>query len=109
MQEGPDPVRLKKLEERIEGLKRANAPEPRVVKDFGAADMGWRMVIELVSGLGIGFGIGYGLDVLFSTLPDFLVLFTLLGFAAGVRVMLRTAREFQEKNAAAASARREGE
>lgn len=109
MQEGPDPGRLKKLEERIEDLKRANTPEPRVVKDFGAADMGWRMVIELVAGIAIGFGIGYGLDALFGTIPLFLVLFTLLGFVAGVRVMLRTAREFQEKNAAAAPASDEGE
>jgi ATP synthase protein I len=109
MQEGPDPVRLKKLEARIEDLKRANTPEPRVVKDFGAADMGWRMVIELVAGLGIGFGIGYGLDVLFGTIPVFLVLFTLLGFAAGVRVMLRTSREFQERNAAGQPRQGEGE
>lgn len=55
--------------------------------------MAWRMVIELVTGLGVGFGIGYGLDMLFGTLPLFLVLFVLLGFAAGVRVMLGTARE----------------
>ena len=54
---------------------------------------GWRMVIELVAGLGIGFGMGYGLDVLFGTLPLFLIVFTLLGFAAGVRTMMRTANE----------------
>ena len=53
------------------------------------------MVIELVAGLLIGFGMGYGLDSLFGTLPIFLILFTLLGFVAGVRTMMRTAREFQ--------------
>ena len=36
-------------------------------------NLAWRMVIELVAGLGIGFGMGYGLDVLFGTLPVFLV------------------------------------
>ena len=51
------------------------------------------MVTELVAGLLIGFGIGYGLDVLLGTTPILLVLFTLLGFAAGVRVMMRTAAE----------------
>ena len=55
--------------------------------------MAWRMVIELVTGIGVGLGIGYGLDVVFGTMPLFLVLFVLLGFAAGVRVMLGTARE----------------
>ncbi|MCY1126824.1 AtpZ/AtpI family protein [Frigidibacter sp. RF13] len=112
MQEGPDPVRLKDLEKRIEALKKSGKPEPRVVKDFGAADLGWRMVIELVSGLGIGAAIGYGLDRLLGTLPWALVVFTLLGFAAGVRVMMRTAGEFQKRNMernAGGDARTEGE
>ncbi|MEZ5888051.1 MAG: AtpZ/AtpI family protein [Paracoccaceae bacterium] len=108
MQEGPDPVRLKDLEKRIDALKKAGAPEPRVVKDFGAADLGWRMVIELVSGLGIGAAIGYGLDRLMGTLPWSLVVFTLLGFAAGVRVMMRTAGEVQKRNMGG-NARTEGE
>jgi ATP synthase protein I len=54
------------------------------------------MVIELVSGMAIGFGLGYGLDVLFGTLPIFMIVFTLLGFVAGVRTMLSTAREIQK-------------
>ncbi len=62
--------------------------------------MAWRMVIEMVSGLGIGFGIGYGLDVLMGTMPWMMVLFTLLGLAAGVKVMLRSAKEMNEERAA---------
>ena len=53
-----------------------------------------------MAGLGIGFGIGYGLDVLFGTIPVFLVAFTMLGFTAGVRTMLRSAKEIQEKQMA---------
>ena len=109
MQEGPDPVRLKRLEERIDAVKQTRKPRPVAEEHYSAASQGWRMVIELVSGLGIGFGVGYGLDVLLGTLPLFLVLFTLLGFAAGVNVMLRTAREVQDKNAAETSAKGEGE
>ena len=59
------------------------------------------MVIELVAGLALGFGIGYGLDVLFGTLPILMVLFTLLGFAAGVKTMMRSAKEAQSKMSAA--------
>jgi ATP synthase protein I len=55
----------------------------------------------MVAGVLIGFGIGYGLDALFGTIPIFLVLFTLLGFVAGVRVMLRTAQEAQRKTSGA--------
>lgn len=101
MSDEPDPERLKALEKRIDAVKRARAPKPPVEEHFSAASQGWRMVIELVSGLGIGFGIGYGLDRLFGTLPWFLVLFTLMGFAAGVKTMLRTATEISKDNAAA--------
>ena len=40
--------------------------------------------------------LGYGLDVFFETLPIFMIIFTLLGFVAGVRTMLATAREVQK-------------
>ena len=85
---------MEALDERIARLKGKEA-KPHQEEHYSQAQMGWRMVIELVAGLGIGFGIGYGLDSLFGTLPIFLVLFTLLGFAAGVQTMMRTAKEFQ--------------
>ena len=69
----------------------------------GFCDKAWRMVIELVTGMGVGFGIGYGLDYAFGTLPIFLVIFCLMGFAAGVRVMIQTAQEL------AAEEQRKGE
>ena len=70
---------------------------------YSQAQLAWRMVIELVAGLGIGFGIGYGLDTLFGTLPLLMVVFTFLGLAAGVQTMIRSAREIQTKNMAAAA------
>lgn len=109
MSDEPDPERLKALEERLAGARKAQAPKPRADEHYSAASQGWRMVIELVSGLGIGFGIGYGLDILFGTIPIFLVLFTFLGFVAGVKTMLRTAKEIQSANLADQSARDEGE
>ena len=67
---------------------------------YSQAQQGWRMVIELVAGILIGFAVGYGLDSLFGTLPIFLVVFILLGFAGGVRTMMRTAKELQEEKLA---------
>jgi ATP synthase protein I len=99
MAEEPDPERLRRLEERIKAVKRVQEPEPLAARSYDQASQGWRMVIELVSGLGIGFALGYGLDLLFGTLPIFLVLMTLAGFAAGVKTMLRTATEIQKGNA----------
>ena len=88
--------RLAKLDERINQLKGADAPTSKMEEHHSQAHLARRMVIELVAGIVIGFGIGYGLDVLFGTMPIFLVLFVLLGFAAGVRVMLRSVKELQE-------------
>lgn len=102
-----DKARLDALSKRIEAAKGAGKPASKVEEHHSQAQAGWRMVTELVTGLLIGFGIGYGLDAFFGTLPVFLVLFTLAGFAAGVRVMMRTAREIQDQ-AAAEAARRKG-
>ena len=91
---------LEALTARIEAAKSGSKPEKKVEDHHKAAQLAWRMVIELVAGLGIGFGVGYGLDVLFGTIPVFLVGFTMLGFIAGVRTMLRSAKEVEEKQMA---------
>jgi len=92
--------RLAQLEEKLAAARKAQEPKPRVDEHYSMANLAWRMVIELVAGLGIGFGIGYGLDHLFGTLPVFMVLFVFLGLAAGVKTMLRSAQEIQEKKLA---------
>ena len=95
-----DKARLERLDKRIAELKGKDAPRHTEAEEHHSqVQAGWRMVIELVAGVGIGCGMGYGLDVLFGTLPVFLVVMTLLGFAAGVRTMLRTAEELQRENA----------
>ena len=94
MADDPDPDRLRALEARL--AKTRGRAEPAATGATGKAlsqgEMAWRMVIELVSGMLLGLAIGFGLDWLFSTRPVFLLIFALLGFAAGVRVMLRTAK-----------------
>jgi ATP synthase protein I len=104
----PDPARLEALEKRIAAAKAAHAPKPHQEEHYSQANLAWRMVIELVAGLGIGFGIGYGLDSFFGTLPLFLVLFILAGFAAGVRTMLRSAKEVQARQVAEEEDRKRG-
>lgn len=95
--------RLKALHDRLEASKAARPKDDtHQKKDYALANLAWRMVIELVAGLGIGFGMGYGIDRLFGTMPVFLVVFTLLGLAAGIKTMLNSARELEEKQAAKA-------
>lgn len=95
MTDPADKDRLEKLDKRIKDLKGAKAPASKMEDHHSQAHLAWRMVIELVAGIVIGFGIGYGLDTVLGTLPIFLVLFVLLGFAAGVRVMMRSVKEVQ--------------
>lgn len=93
----PDPqTRLSALDDRIAALKKSQEGGPKKEEHYSAAQVGWRMVTELVAGLGIGLGIGYGLDALLGTLPIMMVLFTGFGFAAGVKTMLRTAQELNK-------------
>ena len=95
--------RLKALEDRIEQAKSAEDEVHHMKKDYAQANLAWRMVIELVAGLGIGFGMGYGLDYVLGTMPLFLVIFIFLGLWAGVKTMLASAREVEMKQAAKAA------
>jgi ATP synthase protein I len=100
MAEDPFSERLRRLEDRI-AAARASQAEPVSAHrgEFTQGSLAWRMVIELVVGMLLGLAIGYGLDSLFGTRPVFLVVFALLGFAAGIRTMLRTADEVRRKRA----------
>ena len=97
MAEKSDAQRLAELEAKLQNLRAAPEPNPHMGEHYSQAQMAWRMVIELVAGLAIGFGIGYGLDALLGTRPFLMVVFCLLGFIAGVKTMIRSAREMGAK------------
>jgi ATP synthase protein I len=98
MASDPDPDRLRALEARLKKVKGAPKAQPTsTAKGFSQGEVAWRMVIELATGIVLGAGIGYGIDVLAGTLPIFLIILSLLGFAAGIRTMLGTARELAHK------------
>ena len=71
---------------------------PSGVRELVAA--GHKVMVQTQAGLAIGFGIGYGLDRLLGTMPLFLVLFIFAGLAAGVKTMLRSAKEVEMRRAA---------
>ena len=99
--QGNDLERLRDLDAKIAKVKASMEPPKPVQDHHSMAQVGWRMVTELVAGLGVGAMIGYGLDVWLGTLPLFLIVLTLLGFVAGVKTMLRSAREFETTDNAA--------
>ncbi len=72
------------LEPRHESAERAPSPP--------ALGIGARVGIDLVASLAVGIGIGYGLDRWLGTRPWLMILFTVLGMAAGVLSVYRTVR-----------------
>lgn len=97
MSDDPDPDRLRKLEAKLAKVKgQPTAAKPKTVQGFSQGEVAWRMIIELCTGMILGMAIGYGLDVLFGTLPILLIIFSGIGFAAGVKTMLGTARAMGE-------------
>jgi ATP synthase protein I len=102
---GDEKAALNDLQARIDATRAARRPKRNPGADkFNAAALAWRMVTELVVGVLLGAGIGWGLDSVAGTLPLLLILFTLLGFAAGVRTMLRSADEMRRRDARAGEA-----
>ena len=107
MSENPDPDRLKVLAEKLEA---AQTEPPRKKHDagkYGGAGPAWQMVVELTTGMAIGVILGLALDNWTGLAPLFVVVFTLLGFAAGVRVMIQTAKAYQKKADAEALEKRD--
>ena len=82
----------RKLEE-FKSKKEKNRPKQLRVKNDG-----WRMVIELVTGMLIGVSLGMARDYLTGAERLFLIIFSLLGFMAGVKTMVATAKKMNETN-----------
>ena len=96
--------KLADLDQRIAAARKAGEPKPRGEKEkYAAMSMAWRITTELVVSIMIGCAMGWGLDWLFGSLPIFLVVFTLLGFAAGIRTIMRSVEEDQRRKAAKAA------
>ena len=99
---------LKTLGAKIDAVRDGRKPKPKAPGGkYSAAGFGWRMTIDLVTGVFVGAAIGWGLDSLFGTLPIFLIVMVLFGFAAGVKVMLRSVEDYQKDQAAAPAEERD--
>ena len=101
--QGPD-RNLRELGERLDEAqrKRAAGSKPTPPTQMGIA---FRFATELVAALLIGGALGWGLDWLFGyfgihTKPVFLIVFFLLGAAAGIRGVMRAANEINADIAA---------
>jgi ATP synthase protein I len=104
-----DRQRFEDVQARIDALRAARAPSRNAASDkFTAASLAWRMVTELVVGVLIGAAIGWVIDGALATKPLFLLIFGLLGFAAGIRTVMRSADEVRRRNASIPSTTQQG-
>jgi ATP synthase protein I len=94
-------ARLKNLEQRLEHERPSRPSSPangRPATDTSAMARGLRLSSELVAGVIVGGVIGWGLDHLFGISPWGMIVFLLLGFAAGVLNVMRSAGVVAERD-----------
>ena len=96
MKESSKKDNLDQLDKKIEEFK--SKKEKNRPKRLKVQNDGWRMVIELVTGMVLGVSLGMALDYIVGSEPIFLIVFSLLGFMAGVKTMIATAKKMNETN-----------
>ena len=96
MNEFSKKANLDKLDRKLEEFK--SKKEKVGPKQIKVQNDGWRMIIELVTGMLLGVSLGLGLDYMIGSEPIFLIIFSLLGFMAGVKTMMATAKKMNETN-----------
>jgi ATP synthase protein I len=104
----PDPQRLTDLGKRLDEAQKRQAAGAKRPPPSQAGIAG-RFATELVAALVVGGGLGWGIDWLFGhfgfhTRPVFLMVFFILGAAAGIRNVMRAATEINAEIAAKSAA-----
>jgi ATP synthase protein I len=97
-------ARLKRLGERLgqqTGRAADNGPGTSSAADPSAMARGFRLSTELVAGVLVGAALGWLLDRWLGISPWGLIIFLLLGFAAGVLNVMRAAGVNKGSNTAA--------
>lgn len=88
--------RSQQLGQRLDAVKTRREPPPENTGRGPAIAQAFKIAVELVVGVGFGGVIGWGLDRYFETSgPWFLIVFVILGFAAGMLNVIRTAQRMQ--------------
>ncbi|TNE61612.1 MAG: hypothetical protein EP335_15190 [Alphaproteobacteria bacterium] len=100
MGENTKDPKLADLEQRLSAARKKAEPEPENTTGKGSAmGVAFKMGIELVAGVAVGVLIGLTLDKWLATPPVFLFVFLIMGFAAGLRNVIREARKMQDQDA----------
>ena len=89
-----DDKKIKSLNQRIQKVKDAsNLGQNKPPSPVGKA---MKVVVEIVAAMAVGLVIGILLDNYFDTRPIFIIIFFLLGSAAGILNVFRVAKSLQK-------------
>ena len=84
---------IRNLQEKIQAAKKLSTPDaPNAAKPIGKI---MKVVVEIVAAMAVGLGIGILADNYFETRPLFIIIFFLLGSAAGILNVFRVAKSLQ--------------
>lgn len=88
-----DRKRLDELDDRLREARKGSKPPARASthRELGVA---YRVMVEMIAGVGVGGFLGWWLDTWLGTAPLLLVTLILLGFAAGAMNAYRAIRQY---------------
>ncbi len=95
----PEPKDLRKLGDRLDAFQQAHEARHKPPPP-SSAGIAFRFSTEMVAGLIVGGGLGYGIDWLAGTKPIFMIVFFVLGAAAGILNVVRAAKELNAEMSA---------
>lgn len=83
------------LKERLDKARK-NTKDTSEDKQKKSSGMAWRIGIELFVAVGVGFFAGKQLDIWIDSKPLFMIILTMLGFAAGIKNVMVLAKKMQD-------------
>ncbi len=93
----PDRERLAALSDKISQTRQKRQPVASDRPNAAMLGLAWRLMVEMLAGIGVGGFVGWWMDKWFQTAPVFLLLLLLLGMAAGLLNSVRTVAEMRRK------------
>lgn len=92
--------RLSELGTRLGSAQARHAPRAAPAQRGSALGLAFRIAAELIAGVAVGAFVGWWLDWVLGTSPILLLIFFVLGAAAGILNVMRTARAMQASTGA---------
>jgi ATP synthase protein I len=105
----PDVRRLNEIDERLKKAREKRGEVRQVEAPNSKLGIAFRLVTELVAAVIVGGGMGWGLDRAFGTGPFLFIVMFMVGVAAGIFTVVRSAQQMNRDQAAkdAGSVKRE--